>query len=82
MQVEADKTLHDKGIRLSTLRQELDERQKQWAQATEQNAELGETMNNPFGSLEESQARICELEPRKKGYQTAVDKLMGNLTLW
>ena len=39
-------------------------------------------MKNLSGSLEESETRIHELEAEKRGLQTDLDKIMGNLTRW
>lgn len=76
-------------VRLSTLRQEIDEKQRQRSEATEQNARLAEQtaqletrVKELSVALNQSEDRIGELENGKTVLQADLDKIMGNLTRW
>ena len=77
------------GIRLSTLRQELDEKQARRAELTQQNAKLAEKvaqledeLKEFISSLELRDTRIEELKAEKSVLQGDLDKIMGKLTRW
>ena len=89
VQEKAEKDLHDMDVRLSTLRQELDDKQRQRAEVTEQNSVLAEksaqletTVADLTKSLKGGEDQIRRLEEDKRGLQTDLDKIMGNLTKW
>ena len=88
-QAKADGKLHEMNIRLSTLGQELDERQNQRAEVTEQNAklaeragQLNERLNEMAASLQQGEERIKDLEEEKIQLEVDLQKIMGNLTRW
>jgi chromosome segregation ATPase len=89
IQQEAEQQVHDMEVRLSTLHQEIDGKQRQRSEATEQNARLAEQtaqletrVKELSAALNQSEDRIGELENEKTVLQTDLDKIMGNLTRW
>ena len=89
IQEEKEKGIHEMEIRLSTLRQELEDKQRQRSEATEQNARLAEkiahletTVAELTVSLERDGNRIRELEKEKTALEGDLNKIMGNLTRW
>jgi chromosome segregation ATPase len=89
VQEKSEKDLHDMDVRLATLRQELDDKQRQRAEVTEQNSVLAEkssqleaTVAELTRSVKDGLDQIRLLEEDKHGLQTDLDKIMGNLTKW
>lgn len=89
LQQEAEKKIHETEIRIATLRQELDDKQRQRTEVTEQNARLAQTtsqfeqrLNEMAGSVEACEQRIRDLENEKRELQQDLDKIMGDLTRW
>ena len=79
----------DMDVRVATLRQELDERQRQRSEATEQSARLAErisqlekTLEDLRQTLQDREARIGELGAENEKLKRDLTRIMGNLSKW
>ena len=86
-QIDEIARIRDTDVRIATLRQELDERQGQRTEVTEQNAKLAERstqlekrLNEMAAAVQSSEERIRELDEEKVELQKDLDKIMANLT--
>jgi chromosome segregation ATPase len=89
LHAKAETRIRGTDVRISTLRQELDEKQRQRTEVTEQNAKLAERstqlekrLSEIAVSVQASEERIRELDDEKGELQKDLDKIMGNLTRW
>jgi predicted nuclease with TOPRIM domain len=76
-------------VRITTLRQELDEKQRQRADVTDKNSKLAEKsaqleqrLNEMATAVQQGGNRVRALEGEKQELQKDLDKIMGNLTKW
>ena len=79
----------DMDVRVATLRQELEEKQRQRSEATEQSARLAEKISQLEKALEEQntqlqerEGRIAELEVDTERLKRDLTRIMGNLSKW
>ncbi|HIG53765.1 MAG TPA: hypothetical protein EYG11_17190 [Candidatus Latescibacteria bacterium] len=89
IQTDAEGKVNEMNIRLSTLRQELDDKQDQRAEITEKNTNLAKKssqldahLNEMAAALQQSEDRINQLVEEKKQLEVDLQKIMGNLTRW
>jgi chromosome segregation ATPase len=89
LQDEAERKIRDTEVRITTLRQELDEKQRQRADVTDKNSKLAEKsaqleqrLNEMATAVQQGGNRVRALEGEKQELQKDLDKIMGNLTKW
>jgi chromosome segregation ATPase len=89
LQADAEDRVRDTDVLIATLRQELDEKQRQRTEVTEQNAKLAECYtqlekrpNEMAASVQGCEESMRNLEEEKRELQKDLDKIMGNLTRW
>lgn len=89
IQESSDGKLREMDARLAVLRQELEDKQRQRTEATQQNIKLAEKvtklearLGEITASLQQSETEIQQLEGQKRSLESDLKKIMGNLNRW